>query len=139
MSRAAATTTTERERISERPRSYRFPRETRLLDQNSYTRVFSKAKRSRDTLFTVLYRKTDLGGARLGLAVSKKNCRLAAGRNRIKRIVRESFRLHRHALSSVDVVVLNKQKTHEASNQAIFESLKNHWQQCQADAHHQAR
>ncbi|MCH7854859.1 MAG: ribonuclease P protein component [Proteobacteria bacterium] len=138
MKRTAATITGERERTPDKSRRYRFPRETRLLDEKSYSRVFSKARRSRDTLFTVLYRSSEQGGARLGLAVSKKNCRLAVGRNRIKRIVRESFRQHQHALRNLDVVVLNKPKTHEATNKALFESLENHWQRCQADTQDRA-
>ncbi|MCH8101435.1 MAG: ribonuclease P protein component, partial [Proteobacteria bacterium] len=136
--RAAATSTGERERTSDKFRSYRFLREARLRDEKAYSRVFSKARRSHDTLFTVLYRCGEHDGARLGLAVSKKNCRLAVGRNRIKRIVRESFRQHQHALRNLDVVVLNKPKTHEATNKALFESLENHWQRCQADTQDRA-
>jgi ribonuclease P protein component len=103
-----------------------------LLDEKAYSRVFSKARRSRDNLFTVLCRAREGGHARLGLAISKKNCRLAVGRNRIKRIVRESFRLHRAALAGMDVIVLNKGQTHRAPNKALFDSLEAHWQQCQA-------
>ena len=57
-------------------------------------RVFKQALRSRDPLFTVLCRCNNSDLARLGLAISKKHCRRAVGRNRIKRIVRESFRQH---------------------------------------------
>jgi len=109
-----------------------------LLDAKDYGRVFGKAQRSRDRLFTILYRDKPDAGARLGLAVSKKNCRLAVGRNRIKRLVRESFRQHRQALGSLDIVVLNKPGTHQASNKALFESLERHWQQCQSDIRDQA-
>lgn len=45
-------------------------------------------------------------GARLGIAVSKRNIPRAVDRNRLKRTVRESFRLHRSRLGPVDVVVL---------------------------------
>jgi ribonuclease P protein component len=104
-----------------------------LPDEKAYSRVFSKARRSRDKLFTVLCRPQEDGDARLGLAISKKNCRLAVGRNRIKRIVRESFRLHKHTLAGMDVIVLNKAETHRASNKALFDSLLIHWQQCRVD------
>ena len=108
----------------------RFSRQNRMLDAESYARVFKKAGRSKDKLFTVLYRSNNLERARLGLAVSKKNCRLAVGRNRIKRIVRESFREHQGDLAGIDFVVLNQVGTHKADNKALFESLEGHWRRC---------
>jgi ribonuclease P protein component len=101
-----------------------------MLDAESYGRVFKKAGRSKDKLFTVLYRSNKLQRARLGLAVSKKNCRNATGRNRLKRIVRESFRKHRGKLAGNDIVVLNQAGTHKADNKALFESLAGHWRRC---------
>ena len=101
-----------------------------MLDKASYGRVFKKADRSKDKLFTVLYRSNKLKRARLGLAVSKKNCKLAAGRNRLKRIVRESFRKHSHELAGIDIVVLNQAGTHNAENKALFNSLADHWRHC---------
>ena len=68
--------------------------------------------------------------ARLGLAISKKHCRLAVGRNRLKRLVRESFRHHRADLKGLDVVVLNQPAAMRAGNKALFDSLHKHWQKC---------
>ena len=79
-----------------------------MLDAAAFGRVFKKANRSRDKLFTVLCRDNDAEIARLGLAISKKNCRAATARNRIKRIIRESFREHQAILSGLDVVRMNK-------------------------------
>jgi len=82
-------------------------------------------------MFTVLYRPNGTTEPRLGLAIGKKNCRLATGRNRLKRIARESFRLYRPTLGGVDIVVLNQPAAARAKNSALFESLENHWQHCQ--------
>ncbi len=81
-------------------------------------------------MFTVLYKKNGEPEARLGLAISKKHCRLAVGRNRLKRIVRESFRHHRADLGGLDVVVLNQPAAMRASNKVLFDSLHEHWQRC---------
>ena len=83
-------------------------------------------------MFTVLCR--DNGGleARLGLAISKKNCRHAVGRNRLKRLVRESFRQHRADLQGLDVVVLNQPDARRAGNKVLAASLERHWQKCRA-------
>ena len=99
-----------------------------MLDADSFRRVFKKANRSRDTLFTVLSRENRKKGARLGLAISKKNCRLAVQRNRLKRIVRESFRLNKELLGEVDVVVMCQAAASRASNRKLFDSLAAHWQ-----------
>jgi ribonuclease P protein component len=98
-----------------------------LSDKSSFSRVFTKAKRSRDTMFTVLYRPNGSDEPRLGLAIGKRNCRLASGRNRLKRIVRESFRLNRGTIGGQDLVVLNKRDAANASNRTLFDSLERHW------------
>ena len=69
--------------------------------------------------------------ARLGLAISKKHCRQATDRNRIKRIVRESFRQHQAELAGLDIVVINQPAAKGAANRQLFDSLSTHWQRCQ--------
>lgn len=110
---------------------YRFKKDKRLLDAAAFGRVFKKATRSQDKWFTVLCRDNEQDVARLGLAISKKQCRQATGRNRIKRIVRESFRQHQAALMGLDVVVINQPAAGAAGNQTLFDSLTAHWRHCQ--------
>jgi ribonuclease P protein component len=115
--------------LAERP-LYRFTRENRLLQAAAFARVFKKATRSRDKWFTVLSRLNDRPTARLGLAISKKHCRLATGRNRIKRLVRESFRVNKEQLAGLDIVVISQPATSEASNETLVASLEKHWDRC---------
>ena len=90
-------------------------------------------------MFTVLYRPNDADEARLGLAIGKKNCKLAAGRNRLKRIIRESFRQHRSQLAGLDIVVLNQPDAANASNAKLFASLSRHWNRCTSGSPDKAR
>ncbi len=83
--------------------------------------------RSADHFFTVLMRENERGCARLGLAVGKKQVPGAVARNRIKRLVRESFRHHSTALEGFDVVVLCRSSC-RASNEELRRSLAKHWQ-----------
>ena len=108
----------------------RFPKDSRLLDAAAFGRVFEKATRSRDALFTVLCRRNDADRARLGLAIARKHCRRATARNRIKRLIRESFRQQQELLSGLDVVVMNKPAAADASNREILDSLERHWTRC---------
>ena len=92
--------------------------------------MFEKASRSRDKLFTVLCRENNGGIARLGLAISKKHCKKASSRNRIKRIIRESFRKNSEPLSGIDIVVINQPAAATADNGTMSKSLQQHWQRC---------
>jgi ribonuclease P protein component len=114
----------------ERSTPHRFGIHNRLLNAAAFGRVFEKATRSRDKWFTVLCRENDDGPARLGLAISKKHCRKATARNRIKRTVRESFRQHQVTLSGLDIVVINKPAAAGAARGELSDSLENHWRQC---------
>ena len=66
--------------------------------------------------------------ARLGLAIAKRQVRLAVQRNRVKRLVRESFRQARPTLRGVDLVVMARPRLAERSNRQLSESLLKHWQ-----------
>lgn len=70
--------------------------------------------------------------ARLGLAVSRKVSKHAVARNRIKRIIRESFRLRREALPALDVLVIARPSAAVATNPALHTDLDDAWQKLQA-------
>jgi ribonuclease P protein component len=118
--------------MSGEPPENSFRRSSRLTDSASFDRVFKKAHRSRDKMFTVLTTDNHGNDARLGLAIAKKHCKLAVSRNRLKRVIRESFRENRELLSGLDIVVLNQPGTHTADNPALFASLAMHWKNCSA-------
>lgn len=106
-----------------------FPRQIRLLNGRDFQAVFQgKACRSSDQKLTVLARPNGLSHARLGLAISKRFTRKAVARNRIKRLVRESFRQHQHLLSGLDLVVMSREAAPQTTNPALFNSLETHWQ-----------
>ena len=55
--------------------------------------------------YTFYLARRAAGGARLGMLVSRKHSALAVERNRIKRCIREAFRLEREALGALDLLV----------------------------------
>ena len=67
------------------------------------------------------------GCPRLGLAISKKKLAKAVARNRIKRIIRESFRYHQALLAGLDIVVLSHSCVADTPNKVLFERLHQHW------------
>jgi len=70
---------------------------------------------------------SDRDNPRLGLVISRKAARTAVARNRIKRLVRESFRHEQQQLGSLDVVVIGRPGIALQTNQAIAESLDQLW------------
>ena len=99
-----------------------------MLNKCDYELVFKNAKKSKDKVFLVLFCENKKIGARLGLAISKKNCSLAKDRNKIKRIIRESFRKNITRLNGYDIVVLNNQLTHTKATNDLHKSLNMHWE-----------
>lgn len=108
----------------------KFTREVRMRSASDFRYVFARPDVIRDRYFKVLSRVNGLQVNRLGLAVSARTCRKAAGRNRLKRLIRESFRLHQTLLPSElprDYVVLPQREAVLADNAPLLESLRRHW------------
>lgn len=101
----------------------RFLRADRLLNARDYSRVFAGATRTSDRYFTVLARPNEQSHARLGLVVAKKNIKTAVQRNRVKRVIRETFRSAKCALPPHDLVVIVKASAGVASNGLLRAAL----------------
>jgi ribonuclease P protein component len=110
-----------------------YSKADRLNKAPEYARVFSGAKRSTDRLFTVLAKKSTNPAGRLGLAIAKKSVKKAVNRNRIKRIVRESFRKEKDSLGYYDFVVLCRNKAGMVSKKELNLSIRSHWKKLVTD------
>lgn len=99
-----------------------------MLAPVQFQAVFSDPLRASIPQFTLLSKANNAQLPRLGLTVAKKHLKRAHDRNRIKRLVRESFRLKQHDLPSHDFVFVAKAGIGKLSNQEIFEALEKLWQ-----------
>lgn len=107
--------------------SFRFTKQQRLLSSSDYTPVFNDAPiRASHPCFLLLCRSNN-HRARLGLVIAKKHVKRANQRNRIKRLVRESFRLQQHNLPAIDVIVLARKGADALTNAEVLVIINGLW------------
>jgi ribonuclease P protein component len=68
-----------------------------------------------------------VGGPRIGLAVAVRIAGGSVQRNRIRRVIRESFRLHQHELPAADFVVSARARSRGASGPELHAALDALW------------
>ncbi len=103
-----------------------LPKSKRLIEKTDYQYVFNKAFKVTNFPFLILYKQGLTTNSRLGLAISKKKVAKAHDRNRIKRIVRESFRLQQ--LPVVDIVVIAQGGGETLDNTVLYRQLGKIWE-----------
>ena len=91
--------------VPAKPR-FTFPRRARLSGKRQFDDVFAERQRIRLGPITVFWRVNSLNASRLGISISRK-VGSAPVRNRIKRLLRESFRLTRqNPARTFDLVIV---------------------------------
>lgn len=101
----------------------------KLLTKNDYDNVFAKAKCIRGEFFTLLVRQNDLGHSRIGSLIAKKKVKQAVARNKIRRFVKESFRLRQDEFNNLglDIVFLLKKRPACGNLNLLFTELTKQW------------
>jgi ribonuclease P protein component len=108
--------------------STRFPGRVRLTGPDDYQRVFKHCRyRLNNRWLTVLATPNQLQHPRLGLAISRKVARTAVARNRIKRVIRESYRHWQTHLDALDIVVLGRIGVAARSKKDLNTAVENLW------------
>jgi len=83
-----------------------FPTKSRLKKSFEFQRVYQRAKRSGDEWLLVFAIVNELEYSRLGLSVSRKYG-VSVRRNRVKRVLREAFRLSTDQIPrGLDLIVI---------------------------------
>lgn len=79
------------------PETFRFLKQMHLRSEADFERVYARKCKAGDGVLLLFADRNDLGLTRIGLSVSRKHGG-AVVRNRLKRLLREAFRLSRPEL-----------------------------------------
>ncbi|MBO1898436.1 ribonuclease P protein component [Shewanella sp. BF02_Schw] len=107
--------------------SYTFSRELRLLTPAQFKSVFSNPIKASSAEITLLAIPNSEQHPRLGLTVAKRFVKRANQRNRIKRVIRDSFRLHQQDIPDIDIVVLVRNGVMEMENAELHKLIEKLW------------
>ncbi|HLP98158.1 MAG TPA: ribonuclease P protein component [Sideroxyarcus sp.] len=99
-----------------------FPRRYRLARREGFSRILKKRAQT-DQWFAVHWELGTANHARLGVSVGKRVVPTAVGRNRIKRLIREKFRLVARNGLARDIVVRLRRLPSEAEQSTARNSL----------------
>lgn len=103
---------------------FRYTKADRLLKRSDFINLSNMGKVVSNRFFLARFELSSTGGNRLGITVTKRVGN-AVKRNKIKRLIRESFRLHRNELIGAwDINLIAKITAVELSSQQSFLNLK---------------
>jgi ribonuclease P protein component len=119
--------------------SLRLPKENRIAKRSDFLRVYEQGMRFEGRFMTVFILPSKRGFHRVGVTATRKAIGKAHDRNRAKRLLRESFRLNRTEIETIDVKcdwVLNARRSllHAKVDKPLAE-LKSIAQQVRAAEH----
>nr|HID59079.1 ribonuclease P protein component [Desulfobacterales bacterium] len=103
---------------------FSFSKAERILKRSEFKRLSARGKRIYSGHFLIIYRPNHLKRTRLGITVSK-NVGCAVTRNRIKRIIREYFRLNKALFQhAYDINIIAKDSVARLSPHETREALE---------------
>lgn len=109
--------------------AFSFTKGQRLLNSDEFNQVFKTNRfRVSHKFCLILALPNKYHKPRLGLVIAKKNIRSAVQRNRIKRVIRESFRQQQHQLPAIDAIVLARKGLDQLNNPNTAKVMKQLWQ-----------
>lgn len=107
---------------------YSFSRKYRLARKAEVQSVFdAKPKKCSRSYLLVIYTNNQLTHARLGIIAGKKHLRRAVDRNRVRRIIRESFRENMQKLKGLDLIVMIRSSCNTKDTKALRNDIDNLW------------
>jgi ribonuclease P protein component len=111
----------------------RFRPKQRVLRPGDFQLAYRTGRRCGNELFAATIRLNEHGIPRLGLSVAARTIGNAVARNRLKRLVRESFRLSQHRLPNADILIGARPQARDAGAPELRLGLERLWKKILAE------
>ena len=97
-----------------------------------FKRIYAIGRRFGNEYFTANAQANGLSWPRLGMSIAARNLRRAVDRNRVRRLIRESFRVHQQGLPPLDIIIGARVATKSADGPCMRAALDKLWQKIAA-------
>jgi ribonuclease P protein component len=105
-----------------------FPRNHRLVSKAEFKSIFDDSLKVTQKHLLALFKPNTKSNARLGVIVGKRVANHAVARNKIKRIIRESFRANQDQLKGIDIVIIARHQCDSLDKIQLREGIETLWQ-----------
>jgi ribonuclease P protein component len=103
---------------------FSFEKEDRILKRSEFQELTGSGRKLENDCLIAFIKPGRLNRPRLGITVTRKVGK-AAQRNRVKRLIREYFRLNRqHLNQNWDINIIAKKKAVDLSSEKVFAFLQ---------------
>jgi ribonuclease P protein component len=103
----------------------KYPPSLRIRKRADFKRLQGGTKKHYSTHLLVIMNPCQGPTSRLGITITTKVDKRATQRNRIKRVIREFFRLnHSHLAGTFDIIVIARQNAAQCSSDSIRAELR---------------
>jgi ribonuclease P protein component len=107
----------------------RFRGGQRLRRPGEFQAAYREGRRFGNKLLTATVRPNGQAAVRLGLSIAARTVGNAVSRNRLRRLIRESFRLQQLALPPVDIIIGARSAARAAGAADLRAGLQQLWNQ----------
>lgn len=103
---------------------FSFSKADRILNRPNFVQLSNFGINIQNKDFIAVFKKNSSARTRIGITVTKRVGN-AVTRNRLKRLVREYFRLHKHDLTrGLDINIITKRRAAQQTTTEIHASLQ---------------
>ncbi len=105
-----------------------FSRANRLKTKREFQFVFDQPRKVTHKYFLALFKSSRVEHPKLGIMVNKRFLKRAVDRNRLKRVIRESFRLYQTELKELDIIILLRSECSGLDKKIWRDDIDKLWQ-----------